>query len=331
MIRTKKAISKDDIPSSWIFEHYLMLDEKLHGQHLKIKSVFNKTEKTPSMFIFPCADQVYRFKDFSSGHSGDAYELVSRIYGIRYGEAIEKVLKDFNDSGRPLPELELKLEISSAYQLIDYEARNWNTIDAKYWTQYGIGSKTLSKYNVMPLKSYKLQKENDVINLERAYMYGYFKGDGLMYKVYQPKNKQRKFLKVRNYIQGYDQLTFEKPNLVIHSSLKDIMAFEELKFKTIDCIAPDSENSRIPNKLMWELIEKYDTVTTIFDNDDAGRKAVERYKSEYGINGFVLDMEKDVSDSIARYGKDHVKDNLIPLLTESIYTCRRCKGTSTLA
>ena len=41
-------------------------------------------------------------------------------------------------------------------------------------------------------------------------------------------------------------------------------------------------------------------------------------------------MEKDVSDSIAKYGKEQVKNELVPLLTESIYTCRRCKEISTL-
>ena len=82
---------------------------------------------------------------------------------------------------------------------------------------------------------------------------------------------------------------------------------------------------------MWELIGKYETVTALFDNDEAGLKAVEKYKSMYGINGFVLDMAKDVADSVAKYGKESVKSHLVTLLTESIYTCRRCSETSTLA
>ena len=80
---------------------------------------------------------------------------------------------------------------------------------------------------------------------------------------------------------------------------------------------------------MWKLKDKYETITTLFDNDEAGLKAVQRYKEKFGTYGFVLDMEKDVSDSIAKYGKEHVKSYLIPLLTESIYTCRRCNETST--
>ena len=81
---------------------------------------------------------------------------------------------------------------------------------------------------------------------------------------------------------------------------------------------------------MFVFILEYNTVFTIFDNDDAGKAAVEKYKEKYGINGFVLDMEKDVSDSIESYGQQAVIDNLEPKLIECIYTCRRCPENSTL-
>lgn len=331
MIKTKIAFRSDDVPSAWVFEHYLGLQEKLQGQTLKIKSVFNPAEKTPSMFIYPCDNGKYKFKDFSSGHSGGAFDLVSKIYGISGVDAIKKAVEDYNSSEKCSTYYSGNISKAVSFQVCDYEARNWNSFDAKYWTQFGISSKTLEKFNVMPLSSYKMRKQDDMINIEKPYIYGYFNGEGLLYKIYQPKNINKKFLKVRNCIQGIEQLTFKKPNLVIHSSLKDLMSFEELKFKTIECIAPDSENSRIPDKIMWELIGKYDTVITLFDNDEAGLKAVQKYKELYGIDGFVLDMEKDVADSIAKYGKEPVKSHLVTLLTEKIYTCKRCSETSTLA
>lgn len=331
MIKTKIAFRIEDIPDSWVYEHYLNLQEKLQGQTVKIKSVFNPSEKTPSMFLYMCNNGKYRFKDFSSGHNGGAYDLVSQLHGISFKEAVKRIVKAFNESDKSLADYPVILTKGFSFQVFDYEARNWNSLDAKYWTQFGISSKTLEKFNVMPLVSYKMRKEDDIISIDRSYMYGYFNGEGLLYKIYQPKNLTRKFLKVRNCIQGLEQLTFKKPNLVIHSSLKDLMSFEELKFKTIECIAPDSENSRIPDKIMWELIGKYDTVITLFDNDEAGLKAVQKYKELYGIDGFVLDMEKDVADSIAKYGKEPVKSHLVTLLTEKIYTCKRCSETSTLA
>lgn len=334
MISTKKIVidSIRDVPSTWIFEHYLALSEKLYGQEVKLKSVFNPSEKTPSMTIFPDKRTgKYKFKDFSSGNYGDAYDLIKQIFNLDASQAVFMVLKDYAQYVNSNDVIREEIKAVAKYVVSDYEARSWTTEDAKYWTRFGIGSKTLEKYNVMPLSWYKMKKEESEICINGYFIYGYFREDGLMYKIYQPKSETRKFLKVKKHLQGVEQLTYEKPNLVILSSLKDLMSFEQLAFKTIECIAPDSENTMIPDAMMWDLIKKYDTVTTIFDNDEAGKKAIVKYQEKYGIQGFALDLEKDVSDSIAKHGKDFVKNELIPLLTEMIHTCKRCNETSTLA
>ena len=42
MISTKNLISQlEDIPIEWVFEYYLKLSEKLTGQSIKMKSIFN--------------------------------------------------------------------------------------------------------------------------------------------------------------------------------------------------------------------------------------------------------------------------------------------------
>ena len=53
MISTKILIPDiKSVPVTWVFEHYCRLDQKLTGQDIKIKSVFNPSERTPSMFIY---------------------------------------------------------------------------------------------------------------------------------------------------------------------------------------------------------------------------------------------------------------------------------------
>lgn len=333
MISTRKITidSIKDIPSTWIFEHYLSLQEKLYGQEVTIRSIFNSLEKTPSMTVYPDKRTgKYKYKDFSSGSYGDGYDIVKHIFGMGPKEAVFKVMKDYSDFVNDNNAVQEEIKSVSKYKVCDYQARSWNTEDARYWTRFGIGSKTLERFNVMPLSSYVLEKEDQRLCITSAYIYGYFKEDGLIYKIYQPKSESRKFMKVRSHIQGMDQLTYGKPNLVILSSLKDLMSFEQLNFKTIETIAPDSENTMIPDKTMWDLISKYDSIVTLFDNDDAGKTGITRYLKKYGIQGFSLDLEKDVSDSIAKYGKEHVKKELVPLLTECINTCRRCPENSTL-
>ena len=50
MISTNHIVTDiEKIPSYWVFEYYLSLSEKLTGQDIKIKSIWNTSEKTASM------------------------------------------------------------------------------------------------------------------------------------------------------------------------------------------------------------------------------------------------------------------------------------------
>ena len=78
MIHTVYYTNKNfPIPSNRIMERILNLEEALEGQSVKIKSIFNKADNDPSMILFFSDDeQIYRFKDFSSGNYGDAVDIV---------------------------------------------------------------------------------------------------------------------------------------------------------------------------------------------------------------------------------------------------------------
>ena len=57
-----------DVPSDWIFETYLELPESLKGQSVRLNSVFNPLDKTPSMYLyFYGANNTYKVKCFSKG------------------------------------------------------------------------------------------------------------------------------------------------------------------------------------------------------------------------------------------------------------------------
>jgi len=43
---------------------------------------------------------------------------------------------------------------------------------------------------------------------------------------------------------------------------------------------------------------KYKKIFVLFDNDEAGIRSMKRYKEKYDFDYVVLDMEKDLSDSI---------------------------------
>jgi len=326
MISTKNnVLTISDVPVIWIFEHYLNLTEKLDGQQVKIKSIF-KTEKTPSMCIYVDPNSMkYKYKDFSSGLQGDPISLIERMFNISRGEAVSKLISEyklFMEGNRAYKAPEIKSYDN--YKVTDYTIRHWSNFDQKYWGDYHIGSKMLEAYNVSPLEYYKMTRNEpdgsiSEITITGLNLYGYFKNDGTLYKIYQPKNMNKKFLKLANYIQGSEQLTLTKDYLVITSSLKDVMAFNKLGFKNVECIAPDSENTIMKETTIDKLKSKYKSICVMFDNDDAGKIAMEKYKERYGLSYMVLNMEKDVSDSIKLHGLQKVKEELFPLLKKAIH------------
>lgn len=325
MIRTKTLISEIiEVPREWIFENYLNLQEKLCGQNLLILSPFNPKDKRPSFSIFIGNNGNYMFRDFSTGANGDCVSLVQKIFNLTTrGETAHKIVSDYNQwllvnkDDYALREF----KVQSRYKVKDFVKTSWTTLDQKYWTQFGIGSKLLEKYNVAPLSSYTMSREDDdrVLTISgRFYIYGFFREDGTLYKIYQPMVQDVKFIKVRDYIQGTDQLTMKTKYLVICSSLKDVMAFMKLGYKEAEAVAPDSENTLIPAHVINAYRLKYKNICTLFDNDEPGIKAMNNYQEKHGIKFALLPLSKDLSDSVKDHGIRKVQEVLTPILKQAL-------------
>lgn len=325
MFNTKNLVHDiKDVPVPWIFEHFCKLKEKLNGHDIKIKSLFNAKERTPSMCIYYDAKKDgYRYKDFSSGKGGSAIDLVKELTELPYYKACSLVVEKYNDyvlhnnGGYDVQEFKQ----ASKYKVTKFVFRSWNTSDQYYWTQFNIGSRLLDEHCVRPLEYYILEKEVEgetmSLLIRSNYLYGYFKKDGSLYKIYQPKTLDKKFIKVADYVQGSEQLKDQK-YLIITSSLKDIMALKSLKL-AVDVIAPDSENSIIRKELMQQYLKTYQKVIILFDFDEPGMKAAAKYKELYPeVIPVTLAMSKDPSDSIKEHGAKKVFHTLVPLLNKKL-------------
>lgn len=323
MINTKNLHEINDIPIEWIFEYYLNLNEKLDGQDVKIASVF-KSEKTPSMCIYyDINHSEYRFKDFSSGYQGNSINLVKYLFNLEYHESIVKIENDYAEFTKyNTSHTATEIKAYDRFKVTDFQIRHWNNLDESFWRGFKINSNLLAYYNVSPLAYFTMTKEEpdgteSVITTSRNYLYGYFRNDGSLYKIYLPKTPDKKFVKVENYIQGVDQLV-GKDYLVITSSLKDLMCFTRLGIDNIESIAPDSENSMIAESVIIKLKTKYKKVIVLFDNDEAGIKAMLRYKERYDLDFINLGFEKDLSDTVKAYGVEFTKDVLLKLIKKVI-------------
>lgn len=323
MLKTKNLVSGvKDVPYTWIFEHYCQLPEKLTGQDLKISSLW-KNERTPSMCIyFDKTANKYKFKDFSTDRQGDAYTLVKEIKNCSFHLAASDIVENYNEfvlhnnGGYDVQEFKSR----SKYKVVDTQLRGWTTADQYFWTKFNIGSKLLGEHFVKPLESYTMSKEEDgdvkMLEISGRNIYGYFKSNGDLYKIYQPKVQDKKFIKVLDYVQGTEQLKGHN-YLVITSSLKDLMALKSLNLK-MDVIAPDSENTAIKKDLMEELKGKYKGIVTLFDNDEAGIKAMAKYQEQYNIPFIHLKMSKDLADSVRDFGAMETMIKLVPLINRRI-------------
>jgi len=318
MISTKQIIiDVKEVPEAWIFEYYLNLPEKLHGQTVKIHSVF-KNEKTPSMCVF--IDQKknsYRYKDFSSGNYGNGFDLVTKLFNIDFKDAVQKILHDYRQSLKS-GYITSTIKPVNPYRIVEHTVRPWIQADADYWKQFGISRTLLEKYNVKPLSYYKMN--NGIQDKEffpgTRITYGYFTKADTIYKIYKP-GADKKFMKLNEHIQGLEQLEYSADVLVICSSLKDAMTLEAMNFK-LETIAPDSENSSLKPHVLNNLQSKYKKIITLFDNDEAGIKAIEKYKREHRIHGCFYPHAKDISDAVQQFGLSSVRNVLEKILLETI-------------
>ena len=301
MIHTVYYTNKNfPIPSNRIMERILNLEEALEGQSVKIKSIFNKADNDPSMILFFSDDeQIYRFKDFSSGNYGDAVDIVLELYNLSDRQNGYRQILDLFKNDTEIPKY-INTASKEIREVNKYTIRKWTNADAAFWKQFGIGGSFLKNYNIKPLGEYTITitKEDGVeeMNFAQNMCYGYFNNAGELCKIYQPTRKVAKFLKLKEYTQGEEQLTYKARCLIIASSLKDIGAFKALKFNQIEMVAPDSENVTITPAQIDKYRQEYEFVFTLFDNDIAGMKAMKHYKDLYDISYIYFNVENDIAE-----------------------------------
>lgn len=310
------------VPANWIFENYLGLPEPLTGQRVRINSLFNPNDKTPSMYLYYNKDsESYRYKCFSTGKGGSAVDLMMHLWNTSFLDTSKKIITDYVAYQRSGKICETRVIEHAQWRVANYRVRQWNTHDASFWGAYNISSALLEQYNVVPIERYLMQKRSSSkvdqeFEVVSKHIYGYFTAEGKLYKIYQPKNRERKFIKLCDYTQGYDQLQ-NKPYLVIASSLKDCLAIKSMNLNC-DVIAPDSENTLLSDELMIEFKQVYHAIVTVFDSDQAGIQAMQTYQKRHGLPFVYVPLEKDIADVVKIHGIKRAMIEFVPKLDRAV-------------
>lgn len=309
------------IPSGKIFEKLLNLEEELTGQSITIHSVFTE-DNTPSMIIYFATSggfQLYKFKDFSSGYSGDAVDLFLLMHGEEYkiterNDAFYKILDIFKEGGDYLKALETsgRQMIPIKKEVSNYEITTWKKNHADYMREYGITPAFTKEYLIKPLAFYEMTmtrgSSSEVLRFEDPLIFGYFNKAGELCKIYNPGKKKGKFIKVKTLIQGYEQLKPNKKYCLIMAGLKDMGSFHGLGYTQFNIIAPESENVELSEEIIQELISTHDVVFTMLDNDSEGIKRMLMYKEKHQLPFIHFNVEKDIAQCRKSHGEIDTKE-----------------------
>ena len=310
-LRTKQLDLKiNDISREWIFEHYLSIGETLTGQTVTISSPFGK-DKTPSFKVYYNNHSgKYTYKDFSTGKSGDPTEMVKEIFHLPTRlAAVTKIISDYKGNGGKEKKRE-KIVEAKRYKVNRFKTVDFEKEDLDFWKRFGVEKETLIKFKVKRISYFAMMKEGKEILFNKGLIFGYFDYQNKLCRIYQPDNKDAKFIKVKDFIQGANQLEYNSSNLIILSSLKDSMSFIEMKFEDYEVVAPESENILIEKEIINWFKLSYENVLVLFDNDDAGIKSAKKYYEEYNLKPIILTLGKDVAECVETFGLDITKQFL---------------------
>lgn len=309
------------IPSGKIFEKLLNLEEELDGQSVTMHSLFTE-DNTASMIIYYANSggvQLYKFKDFSSGLSGDAVDLFLHIHGEKYGitdrnDAFYKILDIFKEGGDYIKALETgaKTIIPITKEVTNYEITSWKENHGNFMRSFGITPAFTKEYFIKPLAFYEMTisrgSNSEVLRFEDPLMFGYFNSQGELCKIYNPGKKKGKFIKVKTLIQGYEQLKPKKKYCLIMAGLKDMGAFAGLKYNQFNIIAPESENVELSEAIITQLVNDHEIVFTMLDNDAEGIKRMLMYKEKYNLPYIHFTVEKDIAECRKSHGEIDTKE-----------------------
>ena len=282
-----------------------------------------RSDKNPSCSIKIMGSTKAIYRDWATGETYDCFKYVQQKYNLTYYECLKVISNDFNlglysgevdiNRTRKIIGEHFKKQPRSTDTKIRIVSIPFTSTGKSYWECYGITKEILNQYKVKQISHYYIN--TSIITVPRkeiafSYSFGDYK-----YKILRPSGDQWKWISNANssVVQGLEQLSDVGDTLFITKSLKDVMVLSSLGF---DAIAPQSENTIIPLKIIAHLKSCWNRIIIYYDNDEPGITAAkshcELYKVEYVHN--VLGSPKDSSDYFVRYGEESLKRMIIKLV-----------------
>lgn len=294
-----------------IDEKEIFSDYGIPYQDFEFKNPIRQEKKSSCKFYYNSNNEL-KLVDFTGWFRGNVFDFVMFMEGITFKESLFLIYERYvKRKDIPLSfcikKIEEKKQDLKSYSntIIDVDFKNFEKSTYKFFKEQGITIKTLNYFKVKVPKRVDVNKKIVYVDTYsfKAYMYYFGFVEGIhRVKIYFPGNSM-KFLTNSREIEGLNQLKYEKSELVITKSLKDVMLLFEFG---IEAIAPPSEGFMFSKELIEKLKSKYKKIYVMFDFDYAGVRGMQRLKKEHGIEPILLQRKRSYV-SLAKDLTDHYK------------------------
>lgn len=329
----KKIVSKEGllvhIQDIDVYRYYTGKEVKLKKA---LKSPLRDKDDNPSFGYFIGENNEICFNDYNLG-GGDFVKFVQLKFGLNYFEALSKIVVDFNlkyhfeykdtiktsknyNPNEFIDKDKLLSKVNSSN--IGKKARNWKIHDVKFWFDFGIDKDILIKYKVQPI-SYVFINGKPILADKYAYCFTEHKDGKETYKIYQPYNKNYKWLSSHDSSvwQGWKQLPEKGEKLVITKSLKDVMSITNIT--NIPSVALQTESLTPKSHIVKELHDRFELIYLLYDNDfdkkvNWGLKFGKELANKFRFFHIYLNdkyKSKDFSDLVKKLDREKSKEILI--------------------
>lgn len=302
----------------------------------KIPIVINsplRTDNRPSFGIYSANGFNVLYKDFSTGESGNIFNLLSKIWNKNYHDTLVKIYHDMDScQNKSSVKVRNNHNRSSRHSLSDStlqcKVRDWKSHDIQYWNTFGISLKMLKYCNVHPISHIIIQKNEGKYTFpaeKYAYCYVERKDNKVSLKIYQPFSKTNKWMNKHDASVWdlWDRLPKNGNDLIITSSRKDAMCIWENT--RIPACSLQAESYIPKEKVINELKSRFKNIYVLYDNDynseqNHGRILGNKLATKFGLIQIEIPSEyesKDSSDLYKNKGKQCLQEVITKLINDN--------------
>lgn len=302
-----------------IFERVFNVEVQFN-RHLKSPI---RVDENAGCFFHVSEEGRVKFVDKARDISEDCFGLIMLHFGKNFNETLYYIAGVFNLFGRDgnLILSPLRANDSSKVYLVKKKKLTvsrtrspWSKESIDFWKDAGFTGELIKEMFIYVVDHVFL---NNRMIYSRKYgdpAFVYYFPDNTM-KIYFPKRKKgKKFLTDSMYLQGYNLLPKKGKKLLITKSYKDVGVARLLG---VPSVAPQSENDWMTEEIWLDLLDRFDEIYLLYDNDKTGieysNKRVEEHPEIIPI--FLSeDSGKDLYEVAVTYSIQEAGEELYELM-----------------